>query len=203
MTSTQKIIIGIDAGTSVIKAVAFDLSGRQIAIASVRNRYATGDDGSATQSLDQTWLDCASALRGLGEKVENLAPAPQPSPSPDRATAPGSSAAATGRSPMPGYGSTRARRRRSATRRRNAESCPLRGDRHRPQHLPAGRATRPYGPLQRRSFSIGRRRRCTARTGSISTSPACGRPIHRRRASPSAISERARYDDVRDRRARP
>ncbi|WP_261322322.1 FGGY-family carbohydrate kinase [Rhizobium leguminosarum] len=73
MISTQKIIIGIDAGTSVIKAVAFDLSGRQIATASVRNRYTTGDDGSATQSLDQTWLDCASALRGLGEKVPDLA----------------------------------------------------------------------------------------------------------------------------------
>jgi erythritol kinase len=73
MTSTQNIIIGIDAGTSVIKAVAFDLAGRQIATASVRNKYATGDDGSATQSLAQTWTDCASALRGLGEKVADLA----------------------------------------------------------------------------------------------------------------------------------
>lgn len=73
MTSTQNIIIGIDAGTSVIKAVAFDLSGRQIATASVRNRYVTGDDGSATQPLAQTWADCASALRGLGEKVPDLA----------------------------------------------------------------------------------------------------------------------------------
>ncbi|SFA83144.1 erythritol kinase (L-erythritol 4-phosphate-forming) [Rhizobium sp. NFR07] len=73
MTSAQNIIIGIDAGTSVIKAVAFDLSGKQLASASVRNRYATGDDGSATQSLPQTWIDCASALRGLGEKVTDLA----------------------------------------------------------------------------------------------------------------------------------
>ncbi|MGO4353713.1 FGGY-family carbohydrate kinase [Rhizobium sp. RAF36] len=73
MTSTQNIIIGIDAGTSVIKAVAFDLSGRQIATASVRNRYATGEDGSATQPLAQTWADCATALRGLGEKVPDLA----------------------------------------------------------------------------------------------------------------------------------
>ncbi|THV20508.1 FGGY-family carbohydrate kinase [Peteryoungia ipomoeae] len=73
MTSAHNIIIGIDAGTSVIKAVAFDLSGRQLATASARNRYATGDDGSATQSLVQTWIDCASALRGLGEKVTDLA----------------------------------------------------------------------------------------------------------------------------------
>lgn len=67
------VIVGIDSGTSVIKAVAFDLNGRQIASASVPNRYASGADGSATQSLLQTWQDCAAALRGLGDKVENLA----------------------------------------------------------------------------------------------------------------------------------
>lgn len=73
MPDTGGIIIGIDAGTSVLKAVAFELSGRQIASASARNRYQTGDDGSVTQSLDQTWLDCVSALRGLGDKVPGLA----------------------------------------------------------------------------------------------------------------------------------
>ncbi|OLP61682.1 carbohydrate kinase [Xaviernesmea oryzae] len=67
------LIIGIDAGTSVMKAVAFTLDGRQLASASVRNAYHTGDDGSATQSLAQTWADCLAALKGLGERVENLA----------------------------------------------------------------------------------------------------------------------------------
>ncbi|MET0748426.1 MAG: FGGY-family carbohydrate kinase [Rhizobium sp.] len=69
----QDILIGIDAGTSVIKAVAFDLAGRQIAAASVTNRYASGKDGSATQSMDRTWQDCASAIRGLADKVPGLA----------------------------------------------------------------------------------------------------------------------------------
>ena len=73
MSDTGQIIIGIDAGTSVIKAVAFELSGLQIASASARNQYVTGDDGSATQSLSQTWTDCVSALRGLAEKVPDLA----------------------------------------------------------------------------------------------------------------------------------
>ena len=73
MAETMDLIVGIDAGTSVMKAVAFTLAGRQIASASVRNTYTTGDDGSVTQSLDQTWLDCTRALRGLGEKVDNLA----------------------------------------------------------------------------------------------------------------------------------
>ena len=67
------IIIGIDAGTSVIKAVAFDLMGGQIAAAAIPNRYATGADGSATQSLAQTWADCAAAIRALAEQLPNLA----------------------------------------------------------------------------------------------------------------------------------
>ncbi len=67
------ILIGIDAGTSVIKAVAFDLAGAQVAASAVSNRYHAGSDGAVTQSLSQTWSDCAAALRGLGEKVENLA----------------------------------------------------------------------------------------------------------------------------------
>jgi erythritol kinase len=69
----QDILIGIDAGTSVIKAVAFDLAGRQIAAASVPNRYVTEINGAATQSLGQTWMDCAQTLRDLGGKVERLA----------------------------------------------------------------------------------------------------------------------------------
>ncbi len=73
MAERADLIIGIDAGTSVMKAVAFTLSGRQIASVSVRNSYHTGDDGAVTQSLPQTWLDCTRALRGLSDKIEHLA----------------------------------------------------------------------------------------------------------------------------------
>lgn len=73
MARSADLIIGIDAGTSVMKAVAFTLSGRQIASASVRNAYHTGDDGAVTQSLSQTWYDCTRALGELGGKVEGLA----------------------------------------------------------------------------------------------------------------------------------
>ena len=72
MTESRDILIGIDAGTSVIKAVAFDLGGRQLASAAVRNTYETGADGAATQPLARTWADCATALRGLGEKIDQL-----------------------------------------------------------------------------------------------------------------------------------
>jgi erythritol kinase len=73
MTDSSDLIVGLDAGTSVVKAVAFTLTGRQFAVSSVRNRYVTGSDGSATQSMAQTWSDCIAAIRGLAKKVDNLA----------------------------------------------------------------------------------------------------------------------------------
>jgi erythritol kinase len=66
------VIIGIDAGTSVIKAVAFDLRGDQLAVCSVPNRYTTLPDGGVTQSLPQTWADCATAIRGLHDALHDL-----------------------------------------------------------------------------------------------------------------------------------
>ncbi len=73
MTVAGDILIGIDAGTSVIKSIAFDFFGNQIAVASCPNRYQTRPDGAAVQSMDGTWVDCARTLRDLGEAVENLA----------------------------------------------------------------------------------------------------------------------------------
>lgn len=67
------IIIGIDAGTSVVKSIAFDLAGRQIEVASTPNRYTVRPDGAAVQSLADTWEDCAKTLRDLGEKLPDLA----------------------------------------------------------------------------------------------------------------------------------
>ena len=72
MNQGKDILIGIDAGTSVIKAVAFDLGGQQIAASAVKNTYASGPGGAATQSLNRTWQDCAQALRDLGGCVPDL-----------------------------------------------------------------------------------------------------------------------------------
>lgn len=69
----QDILIGIDAGTSVIKSVAFDLSGKQIAVASTPNKYTTTTEGAAFQSLATTWDDCSATLRTLGDKIPDLA----------------------------------------------------------------------------------------------------------------------------------
>jgi erythritol kinase len=69
----KDVLIGIDAGTSVIKSVAFDLAGRQIAVAAIPNRYETLPGGGSEQDLGRTWTDAAATLRLLAEKVDNLA----------------------------------------------------------------------------------------------------------------------------------
>jgi erythritol kinase (D-erythritol 1-phosphate-forming) len=67
------IIIGIDAGTSVIKSVAFTTDGTQLAAATVPNSYVTLPDGGAEQDMARTWTDTAETLRQLTEKIPNLA----------------------------------------------------------------------------------------------------------------------------------
>jgi erythritol kinase (D-erythritol 1-phosphate-forming) len=70
---SRDLLIGIDAGTSVIKAVAFTLQGDQVAIASRPNSYATPGPGQVEQDMVRTWADAAATLRELGERVPQLA----------------------------------------------------------------------------------------------------------------------------------
>ncbi|OED41718.1 carbohydrate kinase [Chromatiales bacterium (ex Bugula neritina AB1)] len=66
------IIVGIDAGTSVIKSVAFSLEGKQLAIAAIKNEYRLTANGGAEQNLPQTWHTTAATLIALGEKIPDL-----------------------------------------------------------------------------------------------------------------------------------
>lgn len=70
---TRDILIGLDAGTSVIKAVAFDLAGRQLGVAGVKNRYHSAPNGAATQDMAQTWQLAAQMLFQLSEMIPDLA----------------------------------------------------------------------------------------------------------------------------------
>ena len=70
---TRDVLIGVDAGTSVIKAVAFDLSGKQLANASRRNSYRSLADGGVEQEMGRTWDDTTAVLRDLASKVDGLA----------------------------------------------------------------------------------------------------------------------------------
>ncbi|MGH6921625.1 MAG: FGGY family carbohydrate kinase, partial [Geminicoccaceae bacterium] len=69
---TSELIIGVDAGTSVIKAVAFDLAGRQLDLAALPNHYQEPGGGAVEQDMARTWQDTARVVRLLGEKIEGL-----------------------------------------------------------------------------------------------------------------------------------
>ncbi|WGF86273.1 FGGY family carbohydrate kinase [Marinivivus vitaminiproducens] len=70
---SRDILIGIDAGTSVIKAVAFDLAdGREIGCASRPNLYESRPDGAVEQDMARTWADTAAVLAELAERIANL-----------------------------------------------------------------------------------------------------------------------------------
>jgi erythritol kinase len=67
------VLIGIDAGTSVIKSVAFTIAGEQLAMAALPNVYETLSDGGVEQDMARTWRDTAETLKQLSEKIPNLA----------------------------------------------------------------------------------------------------------------------------------
>ena len=68
----RDVLIGIDAGTSVLKAVAFTLTGQQLDSFSIPNTYRTLANGGIEQDMARTWADCAGCLKGLSEKVPDL-----------------------------------------------------------------------------------------------------------------------------------
>lgn len=66
----RDVILGLDAGTSMIKAVAFTPDGDEIAVAGTRNSYSLGADGAATQDMTRCWEDCAATLRSLMDRLD-------------------------------------------------------------------------------------------------------------------------------------
>ena len=69
----RDLLIGIDAGTSVIKSVAFTAAGEQVGAAARPNVYRTVAGVGAEQDMARTWADAAATLRGLAETVPDLA----------------------------------------------------------------------------------------------------------------------------------
>jgi erythritol kinase (D-erythritol 1-phosphate-forming) len=69
----RDLLIGVDAGTSVIKAVVFTTAGEQLAMTSRPNSYATPGPGQVEQDMLRTWADCAATLRDLHDLTPNLA----------------------------------------------------------------------------------------------------------------------------------
>jgi erythritol kinase len=63
------LILALDSGTSVVKAVAFDATGRVLAEAARPNTIAHLPDGGAEQDMAQTWRDAAAVLATLAGEV--------------------------------------------------------------------------------------------------------------------------------------
>lgn len=68
----KDILIGIDAGTSVIKSVAFSLSGEQLADSAIPNTYYSTNDKGVEQDPLQTWKDTANTLIALKKDIPDL-----------------------------------------------------------------------------------------------------------------------------------
>ena len=65
---TRDFIVGIDAGTSLIKTVAFTREGRQLGSFSLPNVYRAADGDRVEQDMSRTWDDTVAALRGLASR---------------------------------------------------------------------------------------------------------------------------------------
>ncbi len=72
VTRGGAILVGLDAGTSVIKAVAFDLGGLPLGDASVYNETIVRAQGAAEQSIFAVWAGACACLRGLADKIPDL-----------------------------------------------------------------------------------------------------------------------------------
>ncbi len=73
MSGEAPVFIGLDAGTSVIKAVAFEADGRQIGVASRPNSYAVLEGGGVEQDMARTWADAAAVVKALVDRTPGLA----------------------------------------------------------------------------------------------------------------------------------
>ena len=69
---SKEIIVGLDAGTSLIKFVAFDKYGKFIDSASVKNKVYYREGGKAEQNLEETWKKVIEAFKLLSNKIDRL-----------------------------------------------------------------------------------------------------------------------------------
>lgn len=68
----EAILVGIDAGTSVIKSVAFTAAGEPLAVTSVANSWERTAGGGAEQDMRATWRATAETLRLLKARLPDL-----------------------------------------------------------------------------------------------------------------------------------
>ena len=60
---SARFLLGLDAGNTVIKAVLFDLEGRQVSACAIDGQSATPEPGHVERDLDELWRNASEALR--------------------------------------------------------------------------------------------------------------------------------------------
>ncbi|MFC6825271.1 FGGY-family carbohydrate kinase [Halopelagius fulvigenes] len=66
----SQVIIGVDAGTTVIKSVAFTLEGEELYKSSVENAVKRPESGWAEQSMVTTWKKTAQTLSEVEDRLD-------------------------------------------------------------------------------------------------------------------------------------
>lgn len=65
----QKYLLGLDAGNTVIKAVVFDLSGRELAHAGEEGRSRMPHPGHVERDLGELWSNAKRVIRACLDKA--------------------------------------------------------------------------------------------------------------------------------------
>ncbi|WP_099828213.1 FGGY-family carbohydrate kinase [Oceaniglobus indicus] len=69
MAEAGPYLLGLDAGNTVIKAVLFDLTGRQIAMHGLDGQSASPAPGHVERDLNELWRNAGQAIRGCIDKA--------------------------------------------------------------------------------------------------------------------------------------
>lgn len=64
MADSARYLLGLDAGNTVIKAVLFDLDGRQVSAFAIDGRSSTPAPGHVERDLDELWRNAGEAIGG-------------------------------------------------------------------------------------------------------------------------------------------
>ncbi|WP_404401436.1 FGGY-family carbohydrate kinase [Pelagibacterium halotolerans] len=69
MADNKTYLLGLDAGNTVIKAVLFDLEGRQCAMHALDGQSSTPEPGHVERDLGELWANARQAIRGCIESA--------------------------------------------------------------------------------------------------------------------------------------
>ncbi len=74
----KPVIVALDSGTSIVKAIAFDAGGTLLAVASRPNAYVMLPDGGAEQDMRASWEDAVAVLAELAAELARRFPEHRP-----------------------------------------------------------------------------------------------------------------------------